>query len=133
MKQFLLLAFIFSFSFAKAQKVDSIYVNLYTDSLKKGTYNYINIDGLLSNGNYLPLDSTHLSFSSSYGKFYGNSLWIDRDCKVEKVDIKVIMKNNKSLCKNFVMYIKKKEDDQQLKTEKEILAEIRSGGKKKKN
>ena len=133
MKQFLLLAFIFSFSFAKAQKVDSIYVNLYTDSLKKGTYNYINIDGLLSNGNYLPLDSTHLSFSSSYGKFYGNSLWIDRDCKVEKVDIKVIMKNNKALCKNFVMYIKKKEDDQQLKTEKEILAEIRSGGKKKKN
>ena len=133
MKQFLLLAFIFSFSFAKAQKIDSIYVNLYTDSLKKGTYNYINIDGLLSNGNYLPLDSTHLSFSSSYGKFYGNSLWIDRDCKVEKVDIKVIMKNNKALCKNFVMYIKKKEDDQQLKTEKEILAEIRSGGKKKKN
>ena len=132
-KQFLLLAFIFFFSFAKAQKIDSIYVNLYTDSLKKGTYNYINIDGLLSNGNYLPLDSTHLIFSSNYGKFYGNSLWIDRDCKVEKVDIKVIMKNNKALCKNFVMYIKKKEDDQHLKTEKEILAEMKSGGKKKKN
>jgi hypothetical protein len=36
--------FLFSAS-AKAQKVESIYVNLYTDSLKKGTYNYINIEG----------------------------------------------------------------------------------------
>jgi len=57
-------------TFAKAQKIDSIYVHLYTDSLKKGTYNYINIDGKLSNGRYLPLDTTDLVFSASDGKFY---------------------------------------------------------------
>ena len=117
----------------KAQKVDSIYVHLYTDSLKKGTYNYINIDGLLSNGHYLPLDSTQLNFSSSYGKFYGNTLWIDRDCKVEKVSIKVAMKNNPSMARDFVMYIKKKEDNERLKTTDEIMGEIRNGPRKKRN
>ena len=121
LKRSLFLIFLFAFTVARAQKIDSIYVNLYTDSLKKGTYNYINIDGLLSNGKYLPLDSSHLIFKSSYGKFYGNSLLIDRDCKVEKVMINVSMRKNPALHKEFVMYIKKKEDNERLPTAEEIL------------
>ena len=120
MKKYLLIIFLFTFSVSKAQKIESIYVNLYTDSLKKGTYNYINIDGRLSNGKYIPLDSTQLIFSCSYGKFYGNSLLIDRDCKVEKVDIKVTLKTDPSLHKEFVMYVKKKEDGK-LPTMEEVL------------
>ena len=120
MKKYLVIIFFFAFSVSKAQKIESIYVNLYTDSLKKGTYNYINIDGRLSNGKYLPLDSTQLIFSSSYGKFYGNSLLIDRDCKEDKVDIKVTLKTDPSLHKEFVMYIKKKEDGK-LPTMEEVL------------
>ena len=120
MKKYLLIVFLFAFSASKAQKIESIYVNLYTDSLKKGTYNYINIDGRLSNGKYIPLDSTQLIFSCSYGKFYGNSLLIDRDCKEEKVDIKVTLKKDPSLHKEFVMYIKKKEDGK-LPTMEEVL------------
>lgn len=95
---------------AESQNIEQIFVNLYTDSLKKGTYNYINIDGLLSNGKYLPLDSTHLSFSSTYGKFYGNSLFIDKACALDKVSIAVRMKKMPGLHKEFEMYIKKKED-----------------------
>lgn len=131
MKGFLPLVFILiSFaSIAQKQKVESIHVNLYTDSLKKGTYNYINIDGLLSNGRYIPLDSTDLDFSASSGKFYGNSLWIDKNCRDEKIDIKVSMRNNPSLHKEFVMYIKKKEDDQILPTPDEIIEQMK---KKKK-
>ena len=121
LKRSLFLIFLFAFTVARAQKIDSIYVNLYTDSLKKGTYNYINIDGLLSNGKYLPLDSSHLIFKSSYGKFYGNSLLIDRDCKLEKVTINVSMRKNPALHKEFVMYIKKKEDNERLPTAEEIL------------
>jgi hypothetical protein len=106
--------------FAKAQKVEKIYVNLYTDSLKKGTYNYINIDGQLSNGRYLPLDSTDLIFWASAGKFSGNSLWIDRDIAVNKVDIKVSMRNNPSVVKEFSIYIKQ-QPDPELKTMDEIM------------
>ena len=120
LRKYTTVLFLFAFSAAKAQKIDSIYVDLYTDSLKKGTYNYINIDGRLSNGKYLPLDSTQLIFSSSYGEFYGNSLLIDKDCKEEKVAITVTMRANPALHKEFVMYIRKKEDGR-LPTMEEVL------------
>ncbi len=127
----IIVAIICSCHILKAQKVDSIYVHLYTDSLKKGTYNYINIDGLLSNGKYMPLDSTHISFSCSHGKFYGNSLWIEPDCKEEKIMIQAELKKNKALRKEFVMYVKKKPDDGPLKTQQEIMDEIKGSKKKK--
>ena len=110
MKKYLLCFFIFCSLYTKAQQVESIHVNLYTDSLKKGTLNYINIDGKLLNGKYVPLDSNDLIFSSSAGKFSGNNLWIDKDIAVEKVDIKVSLKNNPSLVKEFTIYIKQKPD-----------------------
>ena len=117
---------------SKAQKVDSIYVNLYTDSLKKGTYNYINVDGLISDGRYLPLDSSHILFTSSHGKFFGNSLFIEPDTRLEKVCITVALRKNMALRKEFVMYIKKKGDDEKLRTDEEILADMKKEGKEKK-
>ncbi len=104
------LFFLFISLSINAQKIDSIYVHLYTDSLKKGTYNYINIDGKLSNGHYLPLDSSFLDFKASDGKFYGNSLWLDPNFKKEKVTITVTLKKNPELSKHFDIYIKKKPD-----------------------
>lgn len=119
-----LLFFLLLFSTgAKAQKIDSIYVHLYTDSLKKGTYNYINIDGKLSNGRFIPLDTADIIFSSSKGKFYGNSLWIDPDFKNENVSIKAVLKSNPFIHKEFIMYIKKKPDDEKLKTLDELMNE----------
>ncbi len=116
-----------------AQKVDNIFVNLYTDSLKKGTYNYINVDGQLANGNYIPLDSTHIIFWASEGKFNGNNLWIDKDFKNEKINIKVVLKGNIQISKEFTMYIKKKPDDEKLRTSDEILDDINKSKRKKKN
>ena len=106
---------------AKAQKIDSIYANLYTDSLKKGTYNYINVDGLLSNGKYLPLDSTHILFTASAGKFFGNTLFIDKDFSADKVTIKAVLRKNPAVYKEFVIYIKIKPNDENLKTVDELL------------
>ena len=119
----------------KAQKIEKIFVNLYTDSLKKGTYNYINVDGLLSNGNYVPLDSTDIIFWASDGKFYGNTLLIDKDFQKEKVQLKVTLRNNPALTKEFTMFIKKKEDNEHLKTTEELLQDLqieKTKGKKKK-
>lgn len=115
---------------AHAQKVDSIYVHLYTDSLKKGTYNYINIDGKMSNGHYIPLDSTDLIFNASDGKFFGNSLWVPGNFNKEKITIRVVLRSNPAICKAFNMYIKKKPDPD-LKTEEEILKEMKMKSKKK--
>ena len=129
MKQSLLIISLMAGNFAKAQKIDSIYVNLYTDSLKKGTYNYINIDGRLSNGRYLPLDNNDLTFTASAGEFKGNSLWINKDCKENKVSIKVILKSNPLLHKEFEIYIKQLPDNEKLKTKEEILNEMKKSKK----
>lgn len=112
--------------------VDSMYVNLYTDSLKKGTYNYINVDGKLSNGRYIPLDSSDVIFISSDEKFYGNSLWIGPDFRKEKVTIKVILRSDPNQCKSFDMYVKKAPDPE-IKTEGELLQDMQKKEKKKRN
>ncbi len=125
LKPLLFVVFLLSFSFAHGQKIDSIYVHLYTDSLKKGTYNYINIDGKLDNGSYLPLDSSQINFTSSDGKFYGNSLYIEREFRKEKVHIKAVLKSNPAIYKEFDIYIKKTPDPEKLKTMDEIMQESR--------
>jgi hypothetical protein len=130
LKQILLFFFVVFTLVARGQKIDSIYVNLYTDSLKKGTYNYINIDGKMANGRYIPLDTTDLYFTASAGQFQGNNLWIDRDFKQAKVSIKVVLKSNPAQHKEFDIYIKQKPDDEHLKTAEEIFNEMRQSRKK---
>ncbi len=131
-RSFLFTMLLLSMLGAKAQKIDSIYVNLYTDSLKKGTHNYINIDGLLHNGRYLPLDSTHIQFSASEGKFVGNSLVVDNNTTAEKITIRAVLRSNPVMFKEFTVWIKKTESGERLKTTEEILRDIQNGAKKKK-
>ncbi|CAN5548730.1 hypothetical protein BH11BAC3_BH11BAC3_33310 [soil metagenome] len=128
-KYLLLSALLFSGA-AKAQNIESISVNLYTDSLKKGTYNYINVDGLLTNGRYVPLDSTTIIFQSSAGIFFGNSLFIDNNFTGEKVTINVTSRKNSSMHKAFDIYIKTKSDNEQLKTVDELMNEMKGQTKK---
>ena len=84
----------------------------------------------MSNGSYLPLDSTHVALVASDGKFTGNDLWIPRDFSKDKVTIKAILLSNKTVCKTFVVYIKKMPDPE-LKTEQQILEEMKNSPRKK--
>lgn len=113
-----------------AQKVDSIYLHLYTDSLKKATYNYINIDGKLKNGRFIPLDSSDIIFKASDGKFHGNSLWIGPEFNKEKVTITVTLKSNKKQTKTFDMYIKQAPDPD-LPTQSDLDYDTRRARKRK--
>ena len=116
----------------KAQQVESIYFNLYTDSLKKGTHNYINVDGKLSNGKWTPLTSKEIQFSSSDCKFSGNELIIPNDFTTEKVTVKAVLKSNPSLWLERTIWIKKKPDGE-LPTKEEILGDKKSSPKHRKN
>lgn len=104
-----------------AQSVDSIYFHLYTDSLKKGVHNYINVDGKLSNGQWLPLTAKDISFTSSYGVFVGNNLIIDSSFKGEKVSVRAMLKSNPALWREVTIYMKKIESTEGLKTLDEVL------------
>lgn len=111
-----------SFS-AKSQKIESIYFNLYTDSLKKGVYNYINVDGQLASGAFLPLMSDEVTFSSTTGRWQGNSLIIDSASKMDSVVITATLKNRPEVKKSVTIYIKKVDHQPSLKSEKELLDE----------
>jgi hypothetical protein len=115
---------------ARAQRVDSIYFHLYTDSLKKGFYNYINVDGKLSDGSWRPLDSTQVLFTSDAGFFRGNDLFIDSAYKGQTVRIKAVLKTNPAIWKETSIYIRKRGFTEPLKTNEEILDEIRRGRRK---
>ncbi len=104
-----------------AQKLDSLYFNLYTDSLKKGTYNYINVDGRFTDGRYLPLTTKELVFSCDAGKFDGNSLFLDSSVKVAKVVVRVALKSDTSVFREKTIYIKTREDNERLKTMEEVM------------
>jgi len=106
---------------SRAQKIDSIFFNLYTDSLKKGTHNYINVDGKLSNGNWKPLTSKEIIFSSDYGTFEGNELILPAICTVEKIKIKAVLNSEPLKWKEITVWIKKKPDNEILPTKEEIL------------
>lgn len=104
-----------------AQKLDSLYFNLYTDSLKKGTYNYINVDGRFSDGRYLPLTAKELNFFCDAGKFDGNSLYLEPGTRLEKVVIKVSLKSDSAVSRERTIYIKKFDDVSGLKTMDEVM------------
>lgn len=131
-KLLVVLGFILTANALSAQKVDSIYFHLYTDSLKKGFYNYINVDGKLSDGSWTPLDSTQILFLSDAGFFKGNDLFIDSSYKGETVRVKAILKSNPSVHKEVTIYIRKRGFTEPLKTNEQILDEIRQKSAKAK-
>lgn len=130
-KILVVLVIIFYSQASSAQKVDSIYFNLYTDSLKKGFFNYISVDGKLSDGTWEPLDSTKILFLSDAGFFKGNDLFIDSSYTEETVRVKAILKNNPKVWKETVIYIRKRGFNEPLKTNEEILQEMRKNAGKK--
>jgi len=117
---------------AFSQKVDSIFFHLYTDSLKKGQHNYINVDGKLSNGQWQPLTSKQIQFSSSACEFDGNDLIIPSDFKEEKIKVRAELKTNSSIWKEVTIWIKKIPDPDSLPDVDQVLKNT-SPKKRKKN
>jgi len=115
-----------------AQKVDSIYFNLYTDSLKKGQHNYINVEGKMSNGRWMPLTTKDIEFSCPAAVFEGNQLIIPEDFREQKVTVKVVLKSNPAVSRERTIWIKTKPDGV-LPTRDEILKDTPSRKHKNKN
>lgn len=132
MKQLLgLMLLITCFAFhGKAQQIESIEFHLYTDSLKKGVYNYINVDGKLSDGSWRPLNSKLIQFSSNTGTWDGNSLIIDSAYNRDSVVVTAILSSNSALRKTITIYMKKDLSNPLLKTEKELMNEMDNSSNK---
>ena len=108
----------------QAQKPDSIFFHLYTDSLKKGTYNYINVDGKMHDGSWFPLTDAQLLFTTTGGRFERNSLILDTDFAQEKVLITATLKTDTMISKSITVWIKKGIDIEKPRSEEDIRREI---------
>lgn len=131
-KTILLLLFFIVGKFLSAQKVDSIYFHLYTDSLKKGFYNYINVDGKTDKGTWMPLSSNEIDFivTDSNLHFQKNDLFIDSAYTGETVTVKAILKSNPVVWKEVVIYIRKRGFDEPLMTNEQAIKEYTKPKKK---
>ncbi|HVK96361.1 MAG TPA: hypothetical protein VM368_01025 [Flavisolibacter sp.] len=115
---------IISFHLSHAQKIDSIYFNLYTDSLKKGFFNYINVDGKTTDGKWIPLTTSDIKFSAETGFFEGNDLFVDSSFAGDRIKIKVELKSNPAITREVIIYIRKRGFDEMLKTDEEMMKEL---------
>jgi len=115
-----------------AQKIESIHFHLYTDSLKKGFFNYINVDGRTTDGVWMPLDSSYIRFYANTGYFDNNDLFIDSSYTADSIIVKAVLKSNPALWKQVTIYIQKRGFDEPLKTTEEILDEMQNKPKKRK-
>src|SRR3954447_10042228 len=105
----------------KDQQIESFEFHLYTDSLKKGVYNYINVDGKMSDGSWRPLNSKLIQFSCNTGTWDGNSLIIDSSYNKDSVVVTASLKGNTAMQKTITIYMKKNLTNPQLKTEEELF------------
>ena len=119
-KNFLFLL-LFSSKSLFSQKVDSIYFHLYTDSLKKGVHNYINVDGKMSTGKWWPLTSKDLNFTTTEGKFEGSNLIIPWEFTGASVTVTATLKSNPVLTKSITIWMKILPDPDILPTADEIM------------
>jgi hypothetical protein len=119
-----------------AQKIDSIFFNLYTDSLKKGFYNYINVDGKTADGRWFPLTADEVEFSLPLKDtslfFKNNDLFIDSSYIKATVRVKAVLKSNPTVWKEVTIYIRRRGFDESLKTNEEIWQEYSKQPAKKK-
>lgn len=125
MKRILLLVVLITAAqILKAQKIDSLFFNLYTDSLKKGSWNYINVDAKLSNGRYIPLTTEQLNIKVNAGKLEGNSVWLDWDFKPEFVTVDIELKKNPSIKKSITIWVKKKDEQLNAPVQDSLIQQI---------
>jgi hypothetical protein len=135
-KALFLLSFVVASNLLKAQKIDSLFFNLYTDSLKKGSWNYINVDAKLSDGKYIPLTHEQLNLKVSNGKLQGNSVWIDWNFKDDSVVVEMELKKDPSVRRSITIWIKRKDEQLNAPVNDSLLQQINNrpkSTKKKKN
>ena len=136
MKKAALFSFLTIMAFTgKAQKIDSIYFHLYTDSLKKGYFNYINVDGKMSDGTWMPLSNKEIILSTekdSALRFERNDLFIDSSYTGETVTVKAVLRDNPKVWKEVTIYIRKRGFDEPLPTNQELLDSLQKEQKKNK-
>ena len=109
----LIMALAAGFAAASAQPrpaLKRIYFNLYTDSLKPVLNYYVNVEGELKDGRYLPLDTNDVRLTCSWGTLSNMEWVIPRVIAQDSVTFFVVAKNNAALRDSVTVFIQRRKD-----------------------
>ena len=110
MKRFLFLIICFAAFNASAQKVDSMFFNLYTDSIKTILNYYVNVEGEYSNGRFLPMDTGVIRIIADHGAMSGNEWIAPKEIDFEKVTFHAIAKEDPRINDRVTVWLKRAKD-----------------------
>ena len=91
-------------------KLRRLYFNLYTDSLKPVLNYYVNVEGETVDGNYLPLDTTDILLTASWGQMQGNEWIIPAVLMRDSVTFYASSRQNPALSDRITIWIQKRKD-----------------------
>lgn len=79
----------------------------------------------MTDGTWLPLTTKDINLSANTGRFEGNDIFIDSSYTADSIKVRAELKNNPAIWKEVVIYIRKRGFTEELKTDEEILGEMR--------
>lgn len=85
--------------------------NLYSDSIKPVLNYYVNVEGVFTNGNIFPLDTSMVTISSDVGKVNGLEWIKPKKIDFDYVDFVAVCKQHTTLTTAKKVYIKKGKED----------------------
>lgn len=124
MKLFFLLLCCLWATVVTGQQVERLYFRLYTDSLKRGSWNYINVEGRLSNGKVVPLSAPALVLTSSAGRVEGNSIWLAWDHAPDSLKVVAFLRQQPGLRDSMVLHLQKVDFQLGAPTQDSLLQEL---------
>lgn len=94
----------------RAPQVKRIYFNLYTDSIKTVLNYYVNVEAELSNGNYVPLDTSMIALKSDHGRMSGSEWIAPRSIDFDRVRFTASLKSDPALRDEITVFLKREID-----------------------
>ncbi|WP_295118718.1 hypothetical protein [uncultured Chitinophaga sp.] len=105
----------------------------YTDSLKRGEYFYVNVEGIYSSGRILPLDTSRIRFTVNGAELHGQDLLLDRnDTMTKEIKVEAVYRLNSDMKINCIIPVKQGPDDPSLLI-KDVNEVLQPSRKKKKS
>ncbi len=83
-----------------------IYFNLYTDSIKTVLNYYVNVEAEMSNGRYLPMDTSLVTISADHGRMSGNEWVAPKQIAFDRVRFTAVLRADPAVRAETTVYIK---------------------------
>lgn len=91
----------------RGPQVRRIYFNLYTDSIKTQLNYYVNVEAEMSNGSYLPMDTSMIAISADQGRMAGNEWIAPKQIGFDRVRFTARLRSDPAVSTDITVFLKR--------------------------